>query len=124
MKFFYTWMLLLMAGAAFGEVFPDNEARRAILDLRTELKRVSEETKKSEEALTKSVNLTKVDVVDAKDQIDRIKSIQFEQNKLLNNLIIELDKNKSQLQNLKSENTKLEQAILELKSEIETLKIK
>ena len=45
-KWFYICLLLLSGGVATAQVFPDNEARRAILDLRAEVKRITEDIKK------------------------------------------------------------------------------
>ena len=38
---------LLVSGMAHAQVFPDNEARRAILDLRADVKRITEDNKKN-----------------------------------------------------------------------------
>ena len=40
-------LLLLSGGLANAQVFPDNEARRAILDLRADVKRITEDSKKN-----------------------------------------------------------------------------
>ena len=127
--------LLLLSGGVANAQFHDNDARNFILNLREkmrvestkfteDIKRISEENKKANDFIAKLQQSVRDVHLDSKDQIDRIKTIQFEQNRILNNVNSEIEKNTSQLLFLKSENTRLEQNIQQLKIEIDSLKSK
>lgn len=106
----------------YGAVFEDDEARRAILDLRQRVESLRQAQASSEAALIRALDAinTKQQLLDnaatgSKDDFKRIMSIQFEQNKILNDII-----EKQKLKN--NEIEKLTQSILQIQIQIENLK--
>ena len=132
-------LLLLSGGVANAQVFPDNEARRAILDLRAEVKRISEDIKKISDD-TKRIseenkkNIDKVqsekqasdlELKKANDVIARMQQSVRDSQLEASRLQQEIDKlnriqNQAVLQ-LKSDNEALKQQIAELRGEREQL---
>ena len=117
MNIYLRWLCvclpLLSAGwAVRAEVFPDNEARRAILDLRAEVKRLSEENKRNIDKLfadkqASDLEQKKTSELVAKQQ-QALRDAQLEELRLQQ----EIDKS-TRLQN---------QAVLQLKADLDVLK--
>ena len=104
--------LVFTGWAVNAEVFPDNEARRAILDLRAEVKRLTEETKRNIEKLQADKQVSDIELRKANEVIAKLqqstRDSQLEEIRLQQ----EIDKS-NRLQN---------QALLQLKTDIDLLK--
>jgi len=138
-KWFYICLLLLSGGVATAQVFPDNEARRAILDLRVEVKRItedikkisddtkrfSEENKKNIDKLQSEKQVSDLKLEKANDVIARLQQSVRDSQLEASRLQQEIDKlnrvqNQAVLQ-LKSDSEALKQQIAELRGEREQL---
>jgi hypothetical protein len=112
MKILYTFILFFICSNAHGALFEDEEARRAILDLRQKMELHRQAQSNISESI---INSFKRDKTELNDQIERLKTIQFEQNKILNDVIY---KQKSILFELE----KIQQNTLQIQNQIDNLK--
>ena len=125
MKVIYTFILLFFIGTSYGQVFPDQEARRAILDLRADVKRIAEDSKKSFDKVEAEKQASDLELKKANDIIARLQQSVRDSQLEASRLQQEIDKlnriqNQAVLQ-LKSDNEALKQQIAELRGEREQL---
>ena len=118
-------LFLLSGGMANAQVFPDNEARRAILDLRADVKRITEDNKKNFDKIQSEKQASDLELKKANDVIARLQQSVRDSQLEASRLQQEIDKlnriqNQAVLQ-LKSDNEALKQQIAELRGEREQL---
>ena len=104
-------LLLLSGGVANAQVFPDNEARRAILDLRADVKRITEDSKKSFDKVQAEKQASDLELKKANDVIARLQQSVRDSQLEASRLQQEIDK-LNRIQN---------QAVLQLISDNEAL---
>ena len=125
-------ILLLSVGMVSAQVFPDNEARKAILELRVEVKRITEDTKRISEENKKTIDKIQsekqgsdLEIKKANDVIAILLQSKRDLERRHDELQQEISKfnrlqNQAVLQ-LKSDNDALKQQIAELRGEREQL---
>jgi chromosome segregation ATPase len=116
---------LLVSGMAHAQVFPDNEARRAILDLRADVKRITEDNKKNFDKIQSDKLAADLELKKSNDLIAKLQQSVRDSQLEASRLQQEIDKlnrlqNQAVLQ-LKSDNDVLKQQIAELRGEREQL---
>ena len=116
------FIMLFAICNSYGAVFEDDEARRAILDLRQRVENLRQAQVSSEAALLRAINSVNTNqqtledaITGSKDDLKRIMSIQFEQNKILNDVIAKQKLNEIEF-------AKLIQSILQIQLQIDNLK--
>jgi len=116
-------LALLSCGWANAQVFPDNEARKAILDLRAEVKSNKDDFKKSFEKIQSEKLLSDLELKKANDLIVRLDLLiqQLKNDSLATSERLQKEINKINIlrkQDIDQQN----QAVLQLKNENELLK--
>ena len=124
-KYLCACLPLLVSGVAQAQVFPDNEARRAILDLRADVKRISEDNKKNFDKIQADKLAADSELKKSGDLIAKLQQSLRDSQLESSRLQQEIDKlnrlqNQAVLQ-LKSDNDALKQQIAELRGEREQL---
>ena len=105
-------LLLLSGGVANAQVFPDNEARRAIIDLRADVKRLAEDSKRNFDKVQAEKQFSDLELKKANELIAKLQ--QTLRDSQMDALRLQQDLEKSnRLQN---------QAVLQLKADIDLLK--
>ena len=117
MKLYLKWIGVCLPLAASGwvahaEVFPDNEARRAILDLRADVKRLSEDSKRNFDKIQADKQASDLELKKANELIAKLQQALRDSQLEDVRLQQEIDKS-NRLQN---------QALLQLKADMDLLK--
>lgn len=123
-------MLIFLTLGAFSEtaisqIYPDNEARRAILDLRGDVRKIAEENKKLFDRLQSDKNASESETVKAIEAIPKFQQSLRDYQIELSKLQAEFEKN-NRAQNqavlqLQFENDLLKQQIAELRGDKEQI---
>jgi tol-pal system protein YbgF len=125
MKWLCVCLPLMVSGMSLAQVFPDNEARRAILDLRADVKRITEDNKKNFDKIQSDKQASDLELKKSNDLIARLQQSLRDSQLEASRLQQEIDKlirlqNQAVLQ-LKADNDALKQQIAEVRGEREQL---